>query len=44
MKHDELSYWKTDRIIDLKMDQLEISLDGNEEKRDIELDSDQEDL
>ena len=23
----ELSYWKTDRIIDLKMDQLEISLE-----------------
>ena len=40
----ELSYWKTYRIIDLKMDQLEISLDANEEESDIELDSDQEDL
>ena len=44
VEHVELSYWKTDRIIDLKMDQLEISLDANEEERDIELDSDQEDL
>ena len=40
----ELSYWKTDRIIDLKMYQLEISLDANEEESDIELNSDQEDL
>ena len=40
----ELSYWKTDRIIDLKMDQLEISLDANEEESDIELHSDQHDL
>ena len=44
VEHVELSYWKTDRIIDLKMDQLEISLDANEEESDIELDSDQEDL
>ena len=39
VEHVELSYWKTDRIIDLKMDQLEISLDANEEESDIELDS-----
>ena len=44
VEHVELSYSKTDRIIDLKMDQLEISLDANEEESDIELDSDQEDL
>ena len=44
VEHVELSYWKTDRIIDLKMDQLEISLDANEVESDIELDSDQEDL
>ena len=44
VEHVELSYWETDRIIDLKMDQLEISLDANEEESDIELDSDQEDL
>ena len=44
VEHVELSYWKTDRIIDLKMNQLEISLDENEEESDIELDSDQEDL
>ena len=44
VEHVELSYWKTDRIIDLKIDQLEISLDANEEESDIELDSDQEDL
>ena len=36
VEHIELSYWKTDRIIDLKMDQLEISLDANEEESDIE--------
>ena len=40
VEHVELSYWKTDRIIDLKMDQLEISLNTNEEESDIELDSD----
>ena len=44
VEHVELSYWKTDRIIDLRMDHLEISLDANEEESDIELDSDQEDL
>ena len=44
VEHIERSYWKTDRIIDLKMDQLEVSLDANEEESDIELDSDQEDL
>ena len=44
VEHIELSYWKTDRIIDRRMDQLEISLDANEEQSDIELDSDQEDL
>ena len=44
VEHVELSYWKTDTIIDLEMDQLEISLDANEEESDIELDSDQEDL
>ena len=44
VEHVELCYWKTDRIIDLKMDQPEISLDANEEESDIELDSDQEDL
>ena len=43
MEHVELSYWKTDRIIDLKMDQPEISLDANEEESDIELHSDQDD-
>ena len=44
VEHVELSYWKTDRTIDLKLDQLEISLDTNEEESNIELDSDQEDL
>ena len=44
VEHVELSYWKTDRLIDFKMDQFEISLDANEEESDIELDSDQEDL
>ena len=44
VEHVELSYLKTDRIIDLKMDQLEISLDVNEEESDIELHSDQDDL
>ena len=44
VEHVEFSHWKTDRMIDLKMDQLEISLDTNEEESDIELDSDQEDL
>ena len=39
VEHVELSYWNTDRIIDLKMDQLEISLDTNEEESDIELDN-----
>ena len=41
VEHVELSCWTTDRI---KMDQLEISLDANEEESDIELDSYQEDL
>ena len=44
VEHVERFYWKTDRIIDLKMEQPEISLDANEEESDIELDSDQEDL
>ena len=44
VEHVELPYWKTDRTIDLKLDQLEISLDANEEESNIELDSDQEDL
>ena len=44
VEHFELSYWKADRIIDLKMAQLEITLDANEEESDTELDSDQEDL
>ena len=44
VEHIELSYWETDRTIDLKMDQHEISLDANEEERDIELYNDQEDL
>ena len=44
VEHVELSYWKTDGIIDLKMDQVEISLNANEEESDVELDSDQEDL
>ena len=44
VEHVERSYWKPDRIIDLKVDQLEISLDADEEESGIELDSDQEDL
>ena len=39
VKKVELSYWKTDRIIDQKMDQLEIALDANEDESDIETDS-----
>ena len=36
VKKVELSYWKTDRIIDQKMDKLEIALDANEDESDIE--------
>ena len=39
VKKVELSYWKTDRIIDKKMDKLEIALDANEDESDIETDS-----
>ena len=39
VKKVELSYWKTDRIIDQKMDKLEIALDTNEDESDIETDS-----
>ena len=40
VKKVELSYWTTDRIIDQKMDKLEIALDANEDESDIESDSD----
>ena len=39
IKKVELSYWKTDRIIDQKMDKLEIALDANEDESGIETDS-----
>ena len=39
VKKVELSYWKTDRIIDQKMDKLEIAPDANEDESDIEPDS-----
>ena len=39
VKKVEPSYWKTDRIIDQKMDKLEIALDANEDESDIETDS-----
>ena len=39
VKKVELSYWKTDRIIDQKMDKFEIALDANEDESDIETDS-----
>ena len=39
VKNIELSCWKTDRIIDPKMDKLEIALDANEDESDIETDS-----
>ena len=39
VKKVELSYWKTDRIIDQKMDKLGIALDANEDESDIETDS-----
>ena len=39
VKKVELSYWKTDKIIDQKMDKLEIALDANEDESDIETDS-----
>ena len=39
VKQVELSYWKTDRIIDQKMDKLEIALDANEDESDIKTDS-----
>ena len=38
-KEVELSYSKTDRIIDQKLDKLEIALDANEDESDIETDS-----
>ena len=39
VKKVELSYWKTDRIIDQKMDKLEIAPDANEDESDIEKNS-----
>ena len=39
VKKVELSYWKTGRIIDQKMDKLEIAQDANEHESDIETDS-----
>ena len=36
VKKVQLSYWKTDRIIDQKMDKLEIAPDANEDESDIE--------
>ena len=39
VKKVELSHWKTDRIIDQKMEKLEIALDANEDESDIETDS-----
>ena len=39
MKQVEHFYWKTDRIIDQKMDKLEINLDSNEDESDMETDS-----
>ena len=39
VKKVELSYWKTDRIIDQNMDKLEIALDANEDESGIETDS-----
>ena len=39
VKKLELFYWKTNRIIDQKMDKLEIALDVNEDESDIETDS-----
>ena len=39
VKKVELSYWKTDKIIDKKMDKLKIAPDANEEESDIETDS-----
>ena len=39
VKKVELSYRKKDRIIDQKMDKLEIALDANEDESDIETDS-----
>ena len=33
IKKVKLSYWKTDRIIDKKMDKLVIALDANEDKK-----------
>ena len=39
VKKVELSYWKTDRVIDHKMYKLEIAPDANEDESDIETDS-----
>ena len=39
VKKVELSCWKTSRIIDKKMDKLEIALDANMDESDIETDS-----
>ena len=39
VKKVELFYWKTDRIVDQKMDKLEIVLDANDDESDIETDS-----
>ena len=40
MKQVENLYWKTDRIIDQKMDKLEINLGSNEDESDMGTDSD----
>ena len=40
VKQVENLYWKTDRIIDQKMDKLEINLGSNEDESDIGTDSD----
>ena len=39
VKQVEHFYWKTDRIIDQKMNKLEINLDSNEDESDMETDS-----
>ena len=39
VKKVELSCWKTDKIIDKKMDKLKIALQANEDESDIETDS-----
>ena len=39
MKQVENVYWKTDQIIDQKMDKLEINLDSNADESDMETNS-----